>query len=262
MSLFHYTSVQAIQSILTSQKIWLTDIRFLNDKTEIQQGINLLDGSLERLKSNNNNNNNIKVIELIENLMIDNLDESPLFVFSFSKAQDRLSQWRSYGFYGIEFDEDMLQEHNIVLHPCFYGEQDKDVNAAKFLLNSIEKITKEMDKNGSITELCIDEIINLKKLAATFKDNAFFEEEEMRIIITDENKIKYRTKNDKLIPYVELACPLDCIKAIHVGPMSDQHLAYMSMLSFVKQVEKDWQNNYGNIEFEINVLKSTIPYRG
>lgn len=268
MPLIHYTDVNAVHSILSNQVLWLTDIRFLNDTVEMQQGITHLKSSLEWLKNNNKftAQNHIKTIEIIESFLnstISDLEESSIFVFSFSNAYDRLSQWRSYGYYGIEFDEAMLKEHKIFIEPCFYEEQDINLRATRFLLDSITKINEEIDSHeGCITELSIDEIASLTKLAATFKNQAFFEEEETRIIVSDIDTTKYRIKNDKLIPYVELACPLDCIKAIHVGPMIDQELAYLSMLNFVKQVEKDWQNFYGDIEFEIRVEKSSIPYRG
>lgn len=260
--MIHYTDVQAVHSILSNQIIWLTDSRFLNDKTELEQGINLFRQNLVYLKANHcfTKKNDIKAIEFIESMMFDS-DEDSIYIFSLSKAHDRLSQWRSYGSYGIEFNEEILKEYGTILHHCFYNERDKIAIVTKYLLDSIKKISAEMEKYEYISELCIDEIINLKKLAAIFKDEAFFEEEEIRIIISDVEKIKYRTKNDKLIPYIELPLQYNCIKSIHVGPMNDQNLAYASMSDFVRQIEKNLQNEYGDIEFEIKVEKSDIPYR-
>lgn len=87
----------------------------------------------------------------------------------------------------------------------------------------------------------------------------------MRIIAKttgDDDSIKFRQKNDKLIPYVEKYISLDCIKAIHVGPMNDQELAFTSMAAFVRNIEKKWQIETANIEYELTVIKSPIPYRG
>ena len=43
MSLFHYTNVHAVQSILSNKKIWLTDIRYLNDSQELHDGFSVLE---------------------------------------------------------------------------------------------------------------------------------------------------------------------------------------------------------------------------
>ena len=37
ISLYHYTNVDAVYSILQTKKIWLTDVRFLNDTSELQE---------------------------------------------------------------------------------------------------------------------------------------------------------------------------------------------------------------------------------
>lgn len=45
--LFHYTDLNAVQSILVNSKLWLTDYNFLNDKEELKAGYELLMEALE-----------------------------------------------------------------------------------------------------------------------------------------------------------------------------------------------------------------------
>lgn len=42
MNLYHYTDLNAVHSILETHKIRMTDIRFLNDKTEYLKGLEIL----------------------------------------------------------------------------------------------------------------------------------------------------------------------------------------------------------------------------
>ena len=46
MPLYHYTDVHAVHSILKTKKIRLTDIRFLNDKAELLEGLTVLEETL------------------------------------------------------------------------------------------------------------------------------------------------------------------------------------------------------------------------
>ncbi len=81
------------------------------------------------------------------------------------------------------------------------------------------------------------------------------------LVNSDNNDIQYRMRENILIPYVEIEISLDCIKRIHIGPIRDQELAYASMSSFVRGIEKEWQVESNNIEYWLEVVKSDIPYR-
>lgn len=47
MSLFHYTDVESAHSMLTHNKLWLTDVRFSNDSQELHDGIAKLSQALK-----------------------------------------------------------------------------------------------------------------------------------------------------------------------------------------------------------------------
>lgn len=100
-------------------------------------------------------------------------------------------------------------------------------------------------------------------MASTFKDYGFAEEQEARLIIDEipDAGIQYRIRGQVLIPYIEIPISLDCIKAIHVGPMPAQDEAVLSMTGFCERIERDWQRESANIEYWIEVIKSKIPFR-
>lgn len=274
MSLFHYTNVHAVQSILSNKKIWLTDIRYLNDSQELHDGFSVLEKSLKNPKQSlfTDLEYKEKAIECIKNMLFqggsysENLE--PIYIFSLSSTDDLLSQWRAYGTYAIEFDKSVLEEYVGSIKECIYEKKEKKGKATIGLTNAIDTISKEMATcNGCLGPLSTDVLIKLVFDAAYFKHHGFAEENEHRIIKQSEytnnhNTTKYRTKDNLLIPYIEMDISLDCIKSIQVGPMKNQRLAYKSMQDFVSKIENQWQNNSANIEYYLPVIESGIPYRG
>lgn len=274
MSLYHYTDAQAVHSILKNQKIWMTDIRFLNDSQELHDGLKIL---TEQLKTPNpglfaNYDFKDRAINYIRKAFEEHIsfgtEEEPVFVFSLSSKKDVLSQWRAYGAYAIEFDRSILKEEVKSLKRCIYESREKKGRATVNVTDAIVAVSQDMAVNkDSLSAVSIDAIIKLVTDAATFKNKGFIEEDESRIILPSNdgeypNKIQYRVRENMLIPYIELDVSLDCIKSINVGPMKNQDLAYASMKAYAEKVERNWQVDSGNIEYGLLIEKSHIPYRG
>lgn len=271
-SLFHFTDAQAVHSILLNKSIWLTDLRFLNDSRELYDGVDIFNKSLDNPQHGIFSNYDYKKesTDYLKKAFADGvsfgINEEPIFVFSMSRMGNILSQWRAYGIYAIEFDERMLRDELSILRDCIYSLKDKEDLARNAVAGALAEISQEMGQNdGCIGMKSLDELSNIMEVAATFKDQGFSEEREVRIIKQapeQDESIKYRPKNNKLIPYYEMKISLDCIKAIHVGPMAEQELAFSSMSSFVRKIERNWQIDSSNIEYALEVEKSSIPYRG
>jgi hypothetical protein len=271
MPLFHYTDAQAVYSILLNRKLWVTDLRFLNDSQELHEGITWVSKALVRPITGLfiRDKYKDKAIEYLRDAFSDTvsygIDEEPIFVFSFGCVENLLSQWRAYGNYAIEFDEKLLLECVPALRPCIYDQKNKDSRAQNAVTKALMDISQDMENNdGCIGIKSIDSLSELIELAATFKNEGFSEEQEVRIVTQaneSDKSIQYRPNGNRLIPYLEVDISLDCIKSIHVGPMSEQDLAYISMDAFVRKVERDWQIDSANIEYELSVKKSSIPYR-
>lgn len=270
-SLFHFTDAEAVYSILLNKSIWLTDLRFLNDSRELYDGVDTFSNALENPVHGlfTNNNYRKESTEYLKQAFSDSVSfgvaEEPVFVFSLTKTGNQLSQWRAYGSYAIEFEEKVLREEVSTLKECIYAQKDKYGIAKNAVTSALEKISEEMGENKGRAQIkSLDELSKIIELAATFKNEGFSEEQELRIVSRAEegsDSIQFRYKRNKLIPYLEEKISLDCIKAIHVGPMVEQELAYTSMVAFVRKVENDWQIESSNIEYWLRVEKSSIPFR-
>ena len=51
--IYHYTDINALKSILTTQKLWMTSHRFLNDTQEFEEGFGLLKKSIDAFMMQN-----------------------------------------------------------------------------------------------------------------------------------------------------------------------------------------------------------------
>ncbi|PMZ74886.1 DUF2971 domain-containing protein [Pseudomonas sp. FW305-70] len=269
-SLFHYTDVGAVKSILENREFWLTDIRFLNDSQELNDGVVFILDALSELKKGAESGDSF-ILQAINELsfafdshMSDWIDNQPTFVCSFSESVDQLSQWRAYGSYAIEFDSDLLLG-DVELFDCVYDRELKIKIAAEDVSQSVQGLARDFKEFGD--EIQEDSLIHLSTLvrtASTFKDKNFYEEHEVRCAIDlsiPSSDLKFRQRGSLLIPYTTVKFAFECIKAIHIGPMRDQDLAYTAMKAFVSNIEHEGlKQGWGNSR-QIKVVKSNIPYR-
>jgi len=253
----------------------MTDIRYLNDTSEYLEGISEFEVILPGLLDNHFDGvtNPHKAIETLVTMLLNNpsldLSMDPVFIFSFSKSEDQLSQWRAYGKYAIEFDMNYIEEFLGSIHKCLYDNQEKTHYARDLAIRAIKAIDVDITKNsGCVGIQTIDIVQGLKKIISTFKNRCFSEENEYRAIFPSNdteypNNIKYRPKGDLLIPYIEVPISLDCIKKIMVGPVQHQELALESITSFAYAIEKNWRADGADagIEYWLQVANSEIPFR-
>ncbi|HDS1039284.1 TPA: DUF2971 domain-containing protein [Stenotrophomonas maltophilia] len=268
-SLYHYTDASAVQSMLVHRKLWLTDLRFMNDSTELLHGIEFL---MKALKN--------QPYGLFYNLIyaehaVDYLNTSlnlyqdatrlqdPVFSMSFSEKHDLLSQWRGYGGYAVRFDRQCLEDAGISLLPCIYDTRSKHDHSLVNTSDAGAKISRAMgEHDGALSSGSFDAVVDLIKTAARFKHSGFAEEQEVRMILQpDDSKIKYRPRGGMLIPYIEVDIPEGAITGVQIGPIRDQALATLSMEMFARSVERAHRSNGGSIEWDIAVTKSETPYR-
>ncbi|WP_409320088.1 DUF2971 domain-containing protein [Pseudomonas putida] len=272
MKLFHYTDVYAVKSILENRKLWLTDVRFLNDSTEMKEGFDFLlrylAHQLKRYPDSEELGAAMNYIEQVVDQRKDyGLDRRPVFVSSFSLAGDLLSQWRAYGNYAIEFDSESMADR---ISQCIYSHDEKLLEAPAPALQQVIDIGRSILSNdGYIDQDGQEALAGFIGLAATLKNESFSEEKECRIImghnvdpeIEDGYEVKYRPKGNLLIPYLELEFDLDCVRSVVIGPMRDQDLAYASMRAFVNKVANDEFKVGPTYVGDIEVKKSLIPFR-
>ena len=260
MKLFHYTDANALKSVLENGKVWLSDIRFLNDHNEYKDGEeNIVRSFDEKLASENEDDSN--KIKTALSGFIDSSKSSYTMICSFSQGEDLLSQWRGYcpklGGYAIEFTNPDMKGFIAPLHECIY-EDEKKKSATDSLFDLAKKVL--INKKGDRTKLFQTTWSNIAK----FKNRGFSEEREMRLIVfkkKDDQSIKFRVRESLIIPYIESDIPYEKISAIWIGPCIDSALAKESLSSYLLSLSKNPKHPFSKIGVpEIKI--SAVSYRG
>lgn len=269
-SLFHYTDIGAVRAILENCELWLTDLRFLNDAQELNDGVVFVLDALrkEREDFNGFGEHFDNAIKLLTSSFDDHIsvwiDDEPTFVCSFSEAGNQLSQWRAYGGYAIEFDRSALSSE-LELFDCVYDRDRKVEIAEDAVGQAIDGLAADFRLyEGAAGPDSLDFLYSLVRIASIFKNESFYEEREVRSVVDMEipsKDLKFRQRGNILVPYTVANFSLECVKAIHIGPMRDQDLAYTSLRALVSSLLRIHAADGGSIEHEIAVIKSGIPYR-
>lgn len=269
-SLFHYTDVGAVKAILENRELWLTDLRFLNDAQELNDGVVFISDALRKEREDFIERDEYfdDSIALLTSSFDDHIsiwiDDEPTFVCSFSEAGNQLSQWRAYGGYAIEFDREALSS-DLELFDCVYDRTKKIEIAEDMVSHAIHGLAADFRLyDGAAGPDSLDFLSSLIRTASIFKNDSFYEEREVRCVVDlsiPHKNLRFRQKGNLLIPYTIANFSLECVKAIHIGPMRDQDLAYTSMNALVSSLLQSFVANGGSIEHEIAIVKSEIPYR-
>ena len=275
--LFHYTSLATFQEMLKSRTLWASHFRYLNDVTEFSYAIKVIAEKIEaRIKDG-------EILRIAAKEIRDRLPSDLLkgpYVISFSENGDSLSQWRGYswrtagvciGFNGAYLSKQVnVMRENVpgnenvygYLVKCIYDREEQNArinDLIDFLLKSIEGKRIDDPTTGAHFGTFISIV---PTIAPMFKDPAFREEKEWRIIIHSMSpafkNVKFRFSDSMLIPYVEM--PLEsaprvmegAFKKIVIGPTPHKEL---SLDSVRRKVE---------LEFGFppeDVSNSEVPYR-
>ena len=149
--LFHYTTAEGLLGILSTDSIWATNFRYVNDLTEFKYANDLLRGVLkEKLQGQE-----VNVRYVFQHIM-----ESPdmllagadLYLACFCENGDLLSQWRAYGVrgggyaLGLKPTEVCLSQLNPrhTLHRVTYSEE-QQLTLIRFL---VDAYARDIDRCG------------------------------------------------------------------------------------------------------------------
>ena len=177
---YHYTTIAGFQSILTNGCLWASNIHFLNDWLEYEEGKKLCINTLKEFiissdLSDIETKNMSEIINCLENeSAIDPYEWSidNIFVTSFCAKSDLLSQWRGYGGesgISIGFDYSLLKSSLIIPYSKY-----------KFAINNRIALYEKQPENSWIYETIPTEVkfikveydssINKKHFLNTFKN--------------------------------------------------------------------------------------------
>ncbi len=277
----HYTDIHGLYGIIESGGLWLSDHRFLNDPKEFEDGRELTIGILDRLSKEIKCSGFVQVL-LKTILELKQYKEKPLFVCSFSKDEDSLDQWKTYGSNGQGISITFYNKRSSGLsHFCsppvlFLGEVVYDDNEKeKLIYSKIQAFFKEYNVDFSDGKNLVDDdwVKEMSTYLAhdfiNFKNKDYAPEKEIRIAVSHSHLnsfsgMNHRVVKGRIIPYITSKDIYDnvfkeCIgtdklpiKEVRVGPRSDQYIT-------IKSIEQ-YLNNKGYTD--VKVIKSDVPYRG
>lgn len=252
----HYTDINALTKILveypTNQNeicLWATHIDYLNDKTEGKIGRQVI-------KKLTENNPDIELKELINDV----------YIISFSDAEDSLPMWSMYGANGsgimlkFDFINSDFTKYNMT--KCTYKDIDDVVAENQKFINLLKRPAVRIGSNGHDGTLPDSQQAFVKDWAISSisastvvapKDKSFHHEDERRLFTcTTPDKIKYRVRNNLLIPYIEEFFPKKVLKEIWIGPTNDVNRIRKSIDLLLKTRGFN----------DVIIKESSVPYRG
>lgn len=251
--IYHYTDVGGVKGIVESNCLWASAAQFLNDSSEIEYGYKLVRAELDPWLKLNQERDTFGAIVLLMlwarlSTAVEKLPAA-VYVACFCESGNLLSQWRAYGQaggYSLGFEiEESWPTISLTPKGSYWETRLQkviySVEAQKRRINSLlrkcfeaidehpapkpgEAAGVELEVAGFIYELLLDEI-------ATFKNPAFEEEREWRLVVRrrwidfGEDKDpdpapKFRRSRGSLVPYLELhpGEPKIPLKSIRFGP--------------------------------------------
>lgn len=252
--IYHYCSAETFLNIVKHRKLWLGDIRYMNDFMEVNW---FMDSFQELLDIDLTDAHHKRLFENIKS----NLSITKPYICCLSQSGDILSQWRAYAQDGhgiaIGFDPSKFSViSNSSVHPNMYVKNSFFLNNIKYLtkleikntvLTLLQKYPNVVDffkdKKSNFSDISVDlqnEITGLSMaimhMALHTKNPAFIEEKEARLIYNhlplyhneDQplnstsrdflNSKKMRISNGNLTSYFEFIIPDEAILEIILGP--------------------------------------------
>jgi hypothetical protein len=270
--LYHYTNLEGLQGIIANNDLWLTHAQYCNDEEELTHGLRIAQSVVQEQIQLNNPAHKEYLDELAKLLSGPQID--PVHICCFCEKDNLLSQWRAYAANGtgvsLEFE---TAGFGFVTGPdcpatmglmrfwkVFYIPETQ----RKIIRSAINYYPK-FESTASPLDWARWTIEAIRFFLPTFKNEAFTEEAEWRLIFTSAatNPVypAYRVSRGMLIPHYrlsEIATSLGQggkmlpLTAVRIGPSPNKRLNAASARSLLDRY------GYNNVRVEI----SDSPYRG
>jgi hypothetical protein len=284
--LWHYTTPEGLTGIIESNSLWATDVFYLNDSKEFMHGINIARELIKQKLSSLDGAKKSRLERFDKDLSHIGPDHKrPVYICSFSKTKDELSQWRAYcrgGGFSIGFPHqglvDAIQGQHFDPMECVYDNDTQkniidhliDLQVMPYIENpqQFSKIPcTEQEISGIVCGGSTKFLWELSSTCSTLKHPSFKREEEWRLVFdhgyafekdeNDKNKIvpEFRTKAGLIIPYTRIKLPEheDFWRQVRIviGPTKYEKELMGSVHTLFRKSH----------ETEISITHSEIPFR-
>jgi hypothetical protein len=272
--IWHYTSAEGLIAILSTGKLFSTQVTCLNDNLEQKYfGDLILAGMKKLIATKSDPALQIMLRVAIEALSDRDFSSAWHFAICFSEVEDDLGQWRGYGGgecgYAIGFNfEDLFKTIETKRKGSVIVPMNYDLPKQQFLVDEVIGNAEKFFLAGSSkfpdTERWAREFLaafswELDIFACLMKHPKFASENERRIVIPlqhdDFPRLEFRQKRTLLARHL----PIDLrsvnnllpITRIFVGPGPAQRVSQVSVAALLQK------SDYTNIPVEL----SAVPYR-
>lgn len=296
--LYHYTSLEGFQSIMQKRDFWISNIRYMNDSHEFENGKAVCKEVIETKLGMHNEDKIKRYLQGSWHVCDQSTSQGTLiirsgdiFALSFCNNGDILTQWQFYGNEGISigFENAVCTFDAITfMNEDQYDKEIKETNPDEMLPHDeIGFFPKKVIYNGNIkrelfesildiginfinrfpdsVNMCIEGISDaLFYYFALMKDAYFEHEHELRFLYylnKDNKRIHFRKRNDILLPYIKMKIlDMNC-RPHKVFPISDIVVAPGNRKEFVADSVKYFLEKSGYEYLVDKVRISEIPYR-
>lgn len=211
---YHYTTASGFVGIMNDQYLRATNFSYLNDPSEMQFGRELIEKNLTRRNKDVGKRLNTFFGYVLSSLEVENAAE--VYVASFTKLEDDLSQWRAYGTsmserYAIGFDGNAINELRHAKPSDFFGPvkyktSDQQAKIDYAIDRSLQFLDKHRVPAADFQPFADVTARELASIMPVLKNQAFQMEQEWRVIIrsTEGNVPEFDTARGVIRPFVPL----------------------------------------------------------
>ncbi|ARR10780.1 DUF2971 domain-containing protein [Paenibacillus bovis] len=287
-NLYHYTSIQGLEGIVTYGCFWVTHVKFMNDSSENSYfwGVlkEVIDDFAKMHPENSVRKGFVAELNKVMDIHTKVMNVINHYVLSFSTQSDSLSMWNYYGKndgYCLGFSKNEIIEVmnklnddknvDLVLTAQVIYDKEVQVNILRnelenvykwFLENKDNNQWKDINNRAFSRGIASYAIERFATYASFFKHPAFRDEGEFRVYIRQtmfDNPANYRPYQGIIIPYIKVNIKKNNeeipLESINVGPLIKHDLAveglerWLSTQSLTKPID------------EIKLTQSNIPIR-
>jgi hypothetical protein len=207
--LFHYTSPEGFIGIITSKTLWASDMMGLNDASEVEYPLAVVNESLEASGINISGHARERFSNQLVSYMFRFYQP---YVTCFCENGDLLSQWRAYGGGGEGFSLGFrlswllaLEQQRLRLQKVIYN-HDQQIDLLLMFFNTGGRaIAGEGCSEQEQGLFWQDAAASLAPLIIMFKNPAFQEEAEWRVVNSvPRNDLHFRRSGHRIVPYIEI----------------------------------------------------------
>jgi len=278
-TLFHYTSYAAALEIVRGHSLWASEIRYLNDSSELRNALNIIGWAAIKRAPKHSGDEAQMLRDFVRWCEGAASSDRCVFVASLTQHGNLLSQWRAYSGdagHGVSltFDPQSLEalavQQGFRLGRCIYERVEQERLAeivVDHLLEQFAQFDWQTNKPAGHESVQFYPLFDAQfqdvlQLAALLKHEAFFEEAEWRLVsdVVPSGLVKnahFRSAKSCIVPYLVLDLNtqdvgLEVIRGAIIGPCANPNLAMHSMQMVMSR----------HLKNGVSLVNPMVPLRG